>query len=113
MTQEIEILQFLHYNTEASRAEIGSSLTNAPSPATLKRLIADGVAKGHLEVVGRGPATRYRLTPQAHVTMELNLDTYFDKDVDERQVQESFNFELINEILPKVHAESYGKCNIS
>ena len=45
--------------------------------------------------------------------MELNLDTYFDKDVDERQVQESFNFELINEILPKVHAESYGKCNIS
>ena len=102
MTQEIEILQFLHYNPEASRAEIGSALTNAPSPATLKRMIADGVAKGHIEVVGRGPATRYRLTPQAYVTMELNLDTYFDKDVDERQVQESFNFELINEILPKV-----------
>ena len=102
MTQEIEILQFLHYNPEASRAEIGSSLTNSPSPATLKRLIADGVAKGHIEVVGRGPATRYRLTPQAHVTMELNLDTYFDKDIDERQVQESFNFELINEILSKV-----------
>ena len=102
MTQEIEILQFLHYNPEASRAEIGSALTNAPSPATLKRLLADGVAKGHIEVVGRGPATRYRLTPQAHVTMELNLDTYFDKDIDERQVQESFNFELINEILSKV-----------
>ena len=102
MTQEIEILQFLHYNPEASRAEIGSALTNTPSPATLKRMIADGVAKGHIEVIGRGPATRYRLTPQAHVTMELNLDTYFDKDVDERQVQESFNFELINEILPKV-----------
>ncbi len=102
MTQEIEILQFLHYNPEASRAEIGSALTNAPSPATLKRMIAEEVSKGHIEVVGRGPATRYRLTPQAHVTMELNLDTYFDKDVDERQVQESFNFELINEILPKV-----------
>ena len=102
MTQEIEILQFLHYNPEASRAEIGSALTNTPSPATLKRMIADGVAKGHIEVIGRGPATRYRLTPQAHVTMELNLDTYFDKDVDERQVQESFNFELINEILSKV-----------
>lgn len=102
MTQEIEILQFLHYNPEAKRAEIGSALTNAPSPATLKRLIADSVSKGYIEVVGRGPATRYRLTPQAHVTMELSLDTYFNKDVDERQVQESFNFELINEILPKV-----------
>lgn len=102
MTQEIEILQFLHFNPEASRAEIGYALTNAPSPATLKRLIADGISKGHIEVVGRGPATRYKLTPQAHVTIELNLDTYFDKDVDEREVQESFNFELINDVLPKV-----------
>lgn len=42
MTQEIEILQFLHYNPEASRAEIGSALTNAPSQATLKRIIANG-----------------------------------------------------------------------
>ena len=34
--------------------------------------------------------------------MPLNLDTYFSKDIDERQVQSSFNFELINEQLPKV-----------
>ena len=34
--------------------------------------------------------------------MDLNLDTYFDKDIDERQIQESFNFRLINDILPKV-----------
>lgn len=34
--------------------------------------------------------------------MKLDLDTYFDKDVDERQIQNSFNFELINDVLPKV-----------
>ncbi len=66
------------------------------------RMLSEATAQGHIEVVGRGPATRYRLTPQTHVTMELNLDTYFDKDVDNRQVQETFNFELINEILPEV-----------
>ena len=66
------------------------------------RMLSDCVANGHIEVIGRGPATRYRLTPQAHITMELNLVTYFDKEVDERQVQESFNFGLINEILPQV-----------
>ena len=102
MTQDIEILQFLHYNPSSSRAEIEAALANPPSTATLKRLIADAVKQGHIEVVGRGPATRYRLTPQAHVTIELNLDTYFDKDIDERQVQETFNFELINDILPQV-----------
>ena len=66
------------------------------------RLLSESAAKGNIEVVGRGPATRYRLTPQAHITMELNLDTYFENDVDERKIQKSFNFELINDILPKV-----------
>jgi Fic family protein len=34
--------------------------------------------------------------------MPLDLDTYFINDVDQRKVQETFNFELINELLPKV-----------
>jgi Fic family protein len=102
MTQDIEILQFLHYHPLSSRAEISTGLTNAPSVATLKRLINEAIERGDMEVVGKGRATRYRLTPQAHVTMPLDLDTYFVNDVDQRQVQESFNFELIREILPKV-----------
>ncbi len=114
MAQNTEILQYLHYNPGASRAEIGAALLNSPSVATLKRLIAGEVKNGHIEVVGRGPSTRYRLTPQAHVMMELNPDTYFDKDIDERRGQESFNFELINGILPKVElfsAEELDKLN--
>lgn len=34
--------------------------------------------------------------------MPLDLATYFDKDIDERVVQKSFNFDLIREVLPKV-----------
>ena len=34
--------------------------------------------------------------------MPLDLDTYFAKDIDEREVQEMFNFDLIREVLPKV-----------
>lgn len=51
------------------------------------RMLSEEITKGCIEVVGRGLATGYRLSPQAHVTMELNLDTYFEKEVDERQVQ--------------------------
>lgn len=102
MTTEVEILQFLHYNPMAKRSEILPSLSKTISDRTLMRLLSGAVKSGHIEVVGHGPSTRYQLTPQAHVTMELNLDTYFDKDIDERQVQESFNFKLINDILPHV-----------
>ncbi len=34
--------------------------------------------------------------------MPLDLATYFDKDIDEREVQESFNFDLIRDVLPRV-----------
>lgn len=102
MAIETEILQVLHYHPLANRAEIASFLSNAPSDSTMKRLLAAAVSKELIEVHGKGPATKYTLSPQAHITMPLNIDTYFEKDVDEREMQESFNFGLIKEILPKV-----------
>ena len=102
MTIDIEILQFLHYHPLANRAKIMAGLMEAPSDSTMKRLLSAAAKEGNVETVGRGPATKYRLTPQAHVTMPLDLAAYFDKDIDERVVQESFNFDLIREVLPKV-----------
>ena len=102
MTIDIEILQFLHYHPLANRTEIMAGLTKAPSDSTMKRLLSAAVKEGNIETTGRGPATKYKLTPQAHVTMPLDLATYFDKDIDEREVQEYFNFDLIRDVLPKV-----------
>lgn len=79
-----------------------AGLTKAPSDSTMKRLLSAAVKEGNIETAGRGPATKYKLTPQSHVTMPLDLATYFDKDIDEREVQESFNFDLIRDVLPKV-----------
>lgn len=102
MTIQVEILQFLHYNPSSSRADIALALSDAPSDRTLKRLIADAVQRGDIVVEGRGKATRYRLSAQAQLTMPLDIDTYFLNDIDERKVQESFNFNLIRTTLPQV-----------
>ena len=102
MTTQVEILQFLHYNPSSSRVEIAEALRNAPNERTLKRIIAECVQKGDIVVEGKGKATRYSLSAQAHLMMPLDIDTYFVNDVDERLVQESFNFQLICEILPNV-----------
>ena len=97
-----KILQFLHYHPLSSRDEIAKGTAFEGSDATLKRLIAAGVQRGDIVVDGKARATRYRLSDQAHLLMPLNLDTYFAQDVDERQVQTSFNFKLIREQLPAV-----------
>lgn len=97
-----EILQFLHYNPLSSRDEIAKGTSFDGSDATLKRLIAALVNHGDVVVEGKARATKYKLSDQAHLLMPLDLDTYFAKDVDEREVQTTFNFELIREQLPNV-----------
>jgi Fic family protein len=102
MTLDVSILQFLHYHPLSSREQISLSLTDAPSESALKRKLRSLVDKGMVEVSGHGPSTRYKLSAQTQVTMPLDIGTYFDKDIDEREVQDTFNFELIRDVLPKV-----------
>ena len=97
-----EILQYLHYNPLSTRDEIAKGIAFGESDATLKRAIASLIGNGDIIVTGKARATRYSLSAQAHLLMPLNLDTYFAKDVDERQVQTSFNFDLIRGQLPAV-----------
>lgn len=103
MDKAREIQQFVHFHPSSSREEIAQGILFEGSDATLKRLIASLVAEGSLVVEGKGRATRYSLSPQAHLLMPLNLDTYFAQDIDERQVQTSFNFDLIRQQLPQIN----------
>lgn len=102
MDKAKEILQFVHYNPRTSREEIAQGTLFEGSDATLKRLIATLVQEGSLVVIGRGRSTRYELSPQSHLLTPLNIDTYFAQDIDERKVQTSYNFDLINVQLPQV-----------
>lgn len=99
MNESRDILQYLHYHPLSSRGDITAGTAFKGSDATLKRMIAAGIKAGDIVAEGKARATRYRLSPQAQLLMPLNLDTYFALEVDERQVQRSYNFELINGLL--------------
>ena len=102
MDNNREILQYLHYHPLSSRNDISEGIH-----ATLKRKIATEVEKGNVIVNGNNKSTRYSLSAKAQLLMPVNLDTYFSKDIDERQVQTSFNFALIQEQLQNVKLFSY------
>ena len=99
MNESRDILQYLHYHPLSSRGDITAGTAFKGSDATLKRVIAAGIKAGDIVAEGKARATRYRLSPQAQLLMPLNLDTYFALEVDEREVQSSYNFELINGLL--------------
>ena len=99
MNESRDILQYLHYHPLSSRGDITAGTAFKGSDATLKRVIAAGIKAGDIVAEGKARSTRYRLSPQAQLLMPLNLDTYFALEVDKRQVQRSYNFELINGLL--------------
>lgn len=89
-----EILEYLHYHPESSRSEITDGIAIKASPATLKRAISEAVEQKLIHVTGKGKATKYSITPQAHVLMTFDIDTYFEKEIDERTIQQGCNFEM-------------------
>lgn len=96
------ILRFLKFHPGSSRKNISEGITSTVSDATLKRAIANGIVNNDIASSGKARATEYSLTAQALVMMTYDIDTYFSKEVDEREVQTGFNFNLIQNVLPKV-----------
>ncbi len=68
MTTEIGILQFFVIILYQSGRIFLPSLSKQISDRMFMGLLSEATANGQIEVVGRGPATRYRLTSQADVT---------------------------------------------
>ena len=44
----------------------------------------------------------YSITPKAHLLRTVNLDSYYAKGIEERDVQTSYNFDLIRNEPPKI-----------
>ena len=68
----------------------------------VKGLLSACVKDGLVRTEGKARAVRYFITPKAQLLRTVNLDSYYEKDEDHRQVQSGYNFELIRETMPKV-----------
>ena len=94
------ILEYLKAHPGSSSGQIADAMANQMSLATLKRILSEYVNDFYVYTEGRARATKYYVSP---LFLPVDLDEYFDKEVDERQVQSSYNFELIPSILSRVN----------
>ena len=97
-----EILEYLQYHPMSSRQDVEENILEKVSTATVKRQIAKGIEDGLIVSHGNNRSTVYSITPKAHLLRTVNLDSYYAKGIDERDVQTSYNFDLIREELPKI-----------
>ena len=97
-----EILEYLQYHPMSGRQDVEEYISEKVSTATVKRQIAKGIEDGLIVSHGNNRSTVYSITPKAHLLRTVNLDSYYAKGIDERDVQTSYNFDLIREELPKI-----------
>ncbi|MBR5690296.1 MAG: cell filamentation protein Fic, partial [Prevotella sp.] len=83
------ILEYLKTHPGSSSSQIADALANEMSLATVKRILSEYVKNFYVYTEGRARATKYFVSP---LFLPVDLNEYFDKEVDERQVQTGYNF---------------------
>lgn len=93
------ILKYLAAHPDVSSSEIHEGIGNIGGYATIKRTLQGLINEGLVFIKGRGKNTRYALAPSYFVIAPIDIDTYFQSEIDERTINLEFNFELIKTVL--------------
>lgn len=97
-----KILNYIKEFPNSSSKEIYEALDNLAAYATVKRTIQELLDDNLIVTKGKGKATKYFISKGLDVLYPINLDTYFEKEIDDREIKESFNFNLIKVTLNDV-----------
>jgi len=93
------VLQYIKEHPGVSSKQIADALTGETSLPTIKRAITELINSFYIIVEGKARATKYFVSP---LFAPIDLDDYYSKEVDERQVQTGYYFDLIPNVLSHV-----------
>jgi fido (protein-threonine AMPylation protein) len=93
------ILDFIKEHPGSSSKEIYDELQLNGSYATIKRYLVKLLIDRSISAQGQGKASKYILCFDKMLFLPVDLDDYFQADVDNRKIQSGYNFALITDIL--------------
>jgi len=96
------ILNYLKNHANSSSKEIHEGLNSIISYASVKRSLSKLLDESHITQQGNAKNSRYALSPTFNLFYPINVDEYFSKEIDEREILTSYNFLLIPETLQNV-----------
>lgn len=98
-----QILSIIAENPGLSSSEIHNKLKVGKSYATTKRMLAKLIDKKLVETEGQRKGTKYKLSKSFDILHSIDIEKYFEQEIDERKIKETFNFELIEKHLHQVN----------
>ena len=98
------ILDYLNENPLSSSKEIYSKIGPKIelSYTTLKRILQKLNSENLITPSGQGKATKYQLSKAYELLQLIDMEEYFQKEIDEREIKKTFNNKLLTDTLATV-----------
>ena len=107
-TKQTEILNFIQNHPNCSSGDIHKEFANSISYATVKRILSQQLSEKFIITEGKGKGTKYHISPSYELLYSVDVDSYYEKEIDERQIKEEFNlkiFDLLDQVVVFSEAE--------
>ena len=98
-SREESIIDYLSKSPSVSSKEIFDNCSLDVSYATLKRILLKLIDEQIIESIGQGKGTKYVISKSYNLLAPVNIDLYYNKEIDERSIKDSFNSNVITDVL--------------
>ena len=99
--RDAEIINVIKNSRGCSSKEVLDGLNRSISIATVKRILSRLTSDNMIVTKGQGKGTRYFVSPAYELIRPIDIESYYKKEIDEREIKESYNHELIPDVLGK------------
>lgn len=99
--REQKIIDYIEKSGESSSKKIFDEVNISVSYATLKRILSKLISENYIASEGQGKGTKYIISPAFKVIKPIDIDAYYKKEIDDRNIEENFNYSIINDVLTK------------
>lgn len=104
-----QIIDIVKEKKQCSSKEIYDSIGDSFSYSTLKRILTDLITDNYLLTKGQGKGTKYLLSPAYELICPIDIEKYFEKEIDDRIIIKNFNINIITEVLDKYNLFTEGE----
>ncbi len=100
--RDAEIIDFIKNHPKCTSQEILDGLNLKISVVTLRRKLQDLVAEELISAIGELKSRKYEISSSYNIIRPIDVEQYFEKEIDDRLIQDKFNSELITNTLHKI-----------
>lgn len=98
-SREQKIIDFIKKTGASSSKDVYDNVPISVSYATLKRILLKLIAENFISTLGQAKGTKYIISPIFELLEPIDIEKYFENEIDEREIKEGFNFSIINDVL--------------